>query len=181
LKPAANAFSHRPRGAPNPGKNRANNNQPVAPSAGISEEVLQRAFEPFFTTKEVGKGSGLGLAQVFGFARQSGGRVRVETALGKGTSVHVVLPRAQMNGDQTTAAQATEGRPLDTSLDTTRPGQGTLILLVYDDGAVREITARMLRNLGYDVIEAGSGGAALDLLAQEPRIALSLLTMRCPG
>ena len=62
---------------------------------GMSDEVLQRAFEPFFTTKEVGKGSGLGLAQVFGFVKQSGGGVRIETALGKGTTIHVFLPRAQ--------------------------------------------------------------------------------------
>ena len=62
---------------------------------GMSDDVRQRAFEPFFTTKEVGKGSGLGLAQVFGFVKQSGGGVRVETKLGKGTSIHVFLPRAQ--------------------------------------------------------------------------------------
>ena len=65
---------------------------------GMTEDVLQRAFEPFFTTKEVGKGSGLGLAQVFGFVKQSGGGVRIETALGAGTSIHVFLPRAHVNG-----------------------------------------------------------------------------------
>jgi PAS domain S-box-containing protein len=142
--------------------------------SGMSDDVRQRAFEPFFTTKEVGKGSGLGLAQVFGFVKQSGGGIRVETEVGKGTSIHVFLPRAQPLTER-----APEG--LDVPANTTLPAHGTLILLVDDDGAVREITAKMLRNLGYDVVEAGSGGAALDLLAREPRISLSVLDYAMPG
>jgi PAS domain S-box-containing protein len=148
---------------------------------GMSQEVLQRAFEPFFTTKEVGKGSGLGLAQVFGFAKQSGGGVRIETALGVGTSIHVLLPRAQVTTASEPAGKLPEAAVPAASVDNTRPNSGTLILLVDDDGAVREITAKMLRDLGYDVIEAGSGGAALDLLAREPRIALSVLDYAMPG
>ena len=140
---------------------------------GMTTEVLHRAFEPFFTTKEVGKGSGLGLAQVFGFVKQSGGGVRIETALGQGTSIHVFLPRAQPNAER--AEQAERPKPSEPAVD------GTLILLVDDDGAVREITAKMLQDLGYDVVEAGSGGAALDLLAREPRIALSVLDYAMPG
>jgi PAS domain S-box-containing protein len=141
--------------------------------SGMSDDVRQRAFEPFFTTKEVGKGSGLGLAQVFGFAKQSGGGVRIDTQVGKGTSIHVFLPHAQPLTERT----ATGDRPAHAAPD----AHGTLILLVDDDGAVREITAKMLRNLGYDVVEAGSGGAALDLLAREPRIALSVLDYAMPG
>jgi len=141
---------------------------------GMSDDVRQRAFEPFFTTKEVGKGSGLGLAQVFGFVKQSGGGVRIETALGQGTSIHVFLPRAQPMIDRTEEAGAADAQGVPA-------GDGTLILLVDDDGAVREITAKMLRDLGYEVVEAGSGGAALDLLAREPRISLSLLDYAMPG
>ncbi len=140
---------------------------------GMSDEVRQRAFEPFFTTKEIGKGSGLGLAQVFGFVKQSGGGIRIDTEVGKGTSIHVFLPRAQPLTEETAAADAPANMP--------QVASGTLILLVDDDGAVREITAKMLRNLGYDVVEAGSGGAALDLLAREPRISLSLLDYAMPG
>ncbi len=143
---------------------------------GMTEEVVQRAFEPFFTTKEVGKGSGLGLAQVFGFAKQSGGGVRIDTTLGKGTSIHVFLPRAQVNG-----ALVPHAEPALWSGQATRASSGRLILLVDDDGAVREITAKMLQDLGYDVVEAGSGGAALDLITREPRIALSLLDYAMPG
>ncbi len=143
---------------------------------GMSEEVLQRAFEPFFTTKQIGKGSGLGLAQVFGFAKQSGGGVRIETALGHGTTVSVFLPRAQ---PATGSAREVAADPV--AANSNRRGDGTVILLVDDDGAVREITAKMLRDLGYDVLEAGSGGAALDLLAREPRIAMSVLDYAMPG
>jgi CheY-like chemotaxis protein len=141
---------------------------------GMSDEVRQRAFEPFFTTKQVGKGSGLGLAQVFGFVKQSGGGIRIETEVGKGTSIHVFLPRAQPLTERTAEAS-------DVPANKTPAAHETLILLVDDDGAVREITAKMLRNLGYDVVEAGSGGAALDLLAREPRISLSVLDYAMPG
>ena len=76
---------------------------------GMTDDVRQRAFEPFFTTKDVGKGSGLGLAQVFGFVKQSGGGVRIETALGKGTSIHVFLPRAQPLAERATEASGCTG------------------------------------------------------------------------
>jgi nitrogen-specific signal transduction histidine kinase len=140
---------------------------------GMSDVVLQRAFEPFFTTKEVGRGSGLGLAQVFGFAKQSGGGVRIDTKLGHGTSIRVFLPRAQPLVERAPVAPA--------SMPEVGEGNGRLILLVDDDGAVREITAKMLRDLGYEVVEAGSGGAALDVLAREPRISLSVLDFAMPG
>lgn len=122
---------------------------------GMTPEVLAKAFEPFFTTKEVGKGSGLGLPQVFGFARQSGGGVRIDTAPGAGTRISVYLPRA-------------DAVTLDTALD--RSGEpscdlvGRRVLLVDDDAPVREVAASMLRALGCAVTEAGSGGAALDQL-----------------
>ncbi len=77
---------------------------------GMTKEVLHRAFEPFFTTKEVGKGSGLGLAQVFGFAKQSGGGLRIDTMLGKGTTIHVFLPRRKL--PRTVLSKSHSGRPI---------------------------------------------------------------------
>jgi PAS domain S-box-containing protein len=126
---------------------------------GMTAEVRAKAFEPFFTTKEVGKGSGLGLAQVYGFAKQSGGGVAIETEVGVGTIVRVYLPRAiERRRMPRPAAQPRPGeRPADAA--------GKRILLVDDDGAVREITASMLRAMGADVTERGSGGAALELIA----------------
>lgn len=140
--------------------------------SGMSDEVLARAFEPFFTTKSVGKGSGLGLSQVYGLAKQSGGGVRIATRPGHGTSVKVYLPRARA------IVQAEPGRrrqPVD------RQPKGAIVLLVDDDGAVREVTAAMLRDLGYGVFEAGSGGAALDLLERNAHVALVLLDFAMPG
>jgi signal transduction histidine kinase/ActR/RegA family two-component response regulator len=141
--------------------------------SGMSNEVRAKAFEPFFTTKEVGKGSGLGLSQVLGFAKQSGGGVRIESRLGQGTSVHIYLPRA-------------DGKPIREEITPFGTGpiagrRGALILLVDDDSAVREVTAAMLRELGYATLEAGSGGAALDLVEREPNIALILVDFAMPG
>ncbi|MDP3102913.1 MAG: response regulator [Phenylobacterium sp.] len=138
---------------------------------GMSSEVLAKVFEPFFTTKAVGKGSGLGLSQVFGLAKQSGGGVRIDTAPGEGTSVKVYLPRcddmAAPRALPPEAPRGIDGRPV--------------VLLVDDDSAVREITAGMLDELGYCVVEAGSGGAALETLQQRPDIDLMLLDFAMPG
>jgi len=135
-------------------------------------EVLAKAFEPFFTTKEVGKGSGLGLAQVYGFAKQSGGGVRIDTTEGEGTSVKVFLPRAA-------AAAQPEEEPRQAVLDA-EPG-GRTVLVLDDDSAVREVTAGILQDLGYRVVEAGSGGAALDMLDKQSQIDLLLVDFAMPG
>jgi PAS domain S-box-containing protein len=143
--------------------------------SGMAPEVLARAFEPFFTTKEVGKGSGLGLAQVYGFAKQSGGGVQIRTQLGEGTSVRVFLPRAAG-----AAAGAEEVPP-----PLPQPPADALrqrILLVDDDADVREVTAAILAERGYEVIEAGSGGAALDVLDREgASVDLMLMDYAMPG
>src|SRR3546814_584099 len=107
---------------------------------GMNEEVLSKAFEPFFTTKEVGKGSGLGLAQVFGFAKQSGGGARIESREGVGTTVKVFLPR--------TAAPQQLEPILAVSAGTREDNAQHSILLVDDDPSVREVTALMLQDLG---------------------------------
>jgi CheY-like chemotaxis protein len=139
----------------------------------MTKEVLAKAFEPFFTTKEIGKGSGLGLSQALGFAKQSGGGIRIESRVGEGTSVRVYLPRTAEMGFENTAA--------DSSGAIRRPLKGSIILLVDDDHAVREITASKLREYGYVVLEVGSGGAALDFLGEESNIDLVLLDFAMPG
>ncbi|HLN09002.1 MAG TPA: response regulator [Xanthobacteraceae bacterium] len=141
--------------------------------SGMTEDVRAKAFEPFFTTKEIGKGSGLGLSQVLGFAKQSGGGVRIETQVGQGTSVRIYLPRAA-SGDLTKASS-------EPTAAAQQHRTGAIILLVDDDNAVREVTASMLRHLGYAVVEAGSGGAALDLLDGNTRIDLAVLDFAMPG
>jgi signal transduction histidine kinase len=139
--------------------------------SGMSPEVRQKVFEPFFTTKEVGKGSGLGLSQVLGFAKQSGGGVRIESDIGKGTEVHIYLPRA---------AGAPQLRQVDAERRPASVREGAAILLVDDDGAVRDVTAAMLRDIGYRVEEANCGEAALDLIGRE-QFDLAVIRLRHAG
>jgi len=140
--------------------------------SGMSPDVLARVFEPFFTTKEVGKGSGLGLSQVYGLAKQSGGGVRIESMPGRGTSVQVFLPRSLETAPQREPAAASSA--------STRHAHRR-VLVVDDDRAVREVTAGLLTDLGYGVIEAGSGGAALEVLDQDQAVDLLLLDFAMPG
>ena len=139
---------------------------------GMTKEVLAKAFEPFYTTKEIGKGSGLGLSQVLGFAKQSGGGMRIESRVGEGTSVKIYLPRA-MRSDVPLPSESI-GAPK-------RSVKGAVILLVDDDSAVREVTASILRDLGHVVIEVGSGGGALDLLDRSAHVDLVVLDFAMPG
>jgi signal transduction histidine kinase len=124
--------------------------------SGMDPEIRAKVFEPFFTTKEVGKGSGLGLSQVLGFAKQSGGGVRIESEPGEGTAVHIYLPRAE--AAPIILQKADERVQL-------APRLAARILLVDDDAAVRDVTAAMLRDMGYEMEEAASGDAALAVLA----------------
>ena len=127
---------------------------------GMSPEVLAKAFEPFFTTKGAGLGSGLGLAQVYGFAKQSGGGARIATQPGVGTTVSVYLPRAEQREHAAVQTPApSKVRPIGRS-----PAR---ILLVDDDSAVRAVTATILAESGYKVAEAGCGSVALELLREE--------------
>ncbi|OQW39388.1 MAG: hypothetical protein A4S12_02225 [Proteobacteria bacterium SG_bin5] len=137
---------------------------------GMSPETLRRAFDPFFTTKEVGKGTGLGLSMVYGFARQSGGTVTIATEIGRGTSVSIWLPRARRRG--VAGARAADQAP--------RGGNET-ILLVEDDALVRDYASVMLRRLGYRVIEAVDGQAALAVLESERAIDLLFCDIVMPG
>jgi CheY-like chemotaxis protein len=140
--------------------------------SGMSEAVLAKAFEPFFTTKEVGKGSGLGLAQVFGFAKQSGGGVSIDTRIGQGTTVHVYLPAIR-------EALAEEVLVANEALDTPAQNAQRVILLVDDDDTVRGVTTVLVQGLGYQVVQAGSGQEALALLGE--RVDLLLTDYAMPG
>jgi PAS domain S-box-containing protein len=121
---------------------------------GMSPETLARAFEPFFTTKGVGKGTGLGLSQVYGYARQSGGFVELDSRLGRGTTVSIFLPRAE---PPQARASDERGAPAAERAD-------GAVLLVEDDADVRGATRSMLEELGYAVLEAESADAALALM-----------------
>ena len=141
---------------------------------GMTEEVRASAFEPFFTTKDVGRGSGLGLSQVLGFAKQSGGGVHIETRVGQGTTVQVFLPRAVDAVAAKTRQQQSQG--------SINPGDRTpMVLLVDDDATVREVAATMLRERGYLVVEAGSGATALDQLDGATQIDLAVIDFAMPG
>jgi signal transduction histidine kinase/ActR/RegA family two-component response regulator len=138
---------------------------------GIPREILGRVFEPFFTTKSPAAGSGLGLSQVFGTARQSGGQVHIESVVGRGTSVTVDLPRTAV------APARTLADPQRQSLK----GTSATILLVDDDDQVRAITAAMLEDLGYKVRDVDGGEAALRILAQDAEIDILLTDLVMPG
>ena len=140
--------------------------------SGMTQEVLAKAFEPFFTTKETGKGSGLGLSQVLGFAKQTGGGMRIDTRVGEGTSIKVYLARA-LQDSASLAPFAMVGVASGNRRSAT-------ILLVDDDSAVREVTASMLEGLGYVVLTVGSGGGALDLLERHTKVDLVLLDFAMP-
>ena len=119
--------------------------------SGIAPEHAKRIFEPFFTTKDIGKGTGLGLATVYGVVEQHHGWIDVETQLGVGTTFHVYFPQKL---DATVTPESVAAKEKRSSF-------GETILLVEDESALRELTAQALRIFGYHVIEAGSGAEAL--------------------
>ena len=123
---------------------------------GISPEDLDKVMEPFFTTKEFGKGSGLGLSMVYGFAKQSNGLFRIDSSVGAGTTAQLWLPRAPARAKVAPAAEQPER--------TTRPLPKMSILLVDDHAEVRSTTAAMLGDSGHTVLEAANGAEALQLL-----------------
>lgn len=143
---------------------------------GMPPEVVQRAFEPFFTTKEVGKGSGLGLAQAYGFVKQSGGGIRIDTLVGEGTSIRVYLPRV----DGETAA-VPKPASADDSAVWQAGGARPVLLVVDDDTEVREVTTTRLAEAGHAIREAGSGLAGLAALEADPCVDLVVLDFAMPG
>ncbi|TMQ09942.1 MAG: PAS domain S-box protein [Deltaproteobacteria bacterium] len=142
--------------------------------AGMPPEILARAFEPFFTTKEVGKGSGLGLSQVYGFAKQSGGFARIESEVGVGTKVQIYIPRSQDAAVGDPRKPASRGSRAGT-------GRGETILVVEDDPDVRNTAAEALRALGYEVRVAVNGTDALAQLHSDQTIDLLFSDLSMPS
>lgn len=138
--------------------------------SGMAPEVLGRVFEPFFTTKEVGKGTGLGLAMVYGLARQSGGTVAITSALGQGTEVEIYTPRSVEPA--TAVPEPEQGVPTSS-----RPVQ---ILVVDDDVNVREVTSTFLREMGHAVIETEDAAAALHVLERGAKVDLIVTDFAMP-
>ena len=141
--------------------------------AGMSPEVIERAFEPFYTTKPLGEGTGLGLSQVFGFVKQSGGNLKIYSELGKGTTIKIYLPR--YTGDNK-AAPAGEPHTL-----VPRGRVGEIVLVVEDQKRLREVTVAGLRELGYTIIHAHDGASALLKFDQHPEIDCLFTDIVMPG
>ncbi|NJN46784.1 MAG: response regulator [Candidatus Competibacteraceae bacterium] len=139
---------------------------------GMSPEVVEHAFEPFFSTKDPGAGTGLGLSMVYGFVKQSGGHVRIQSQEGSGTTVAIYLPRSSTVSIDTAPEPKTE--------DDQEEGDET-ILLVEDDADVRQFIHRVLDELGYTVREAEDGQTALNILASDRTIDLLLSDLVIPG
>jgi signal transduction histidine kinase/ActR/RegA family two-component response regulator len=146
----------------------------VDTGVGMSPEIVSRVFEPFFTTKDVGKGSGLGLAQVHGFATQSKGTVRIQSKVGRGTSIELYLPRSfDIPSKERHLIDLTRVRPKKSSQGRT--------LLVEDDDEVAALVAEMLSQLGYDVTRAASAAAALGALADGRSVDVVFSDIMMPG
>jgi PAS domain S-box-containing protein len=136
----------------------------VDTGSGMDPQTISRCFEPFYTTKDIGKGSGLGLAQVYGFARGSAGTIQIESKVGEGTKVSLFLPRSSVEaGAAAESSPSLQGAPARCR-----------VLLVEDDAAVAALTAEMLRELGYQVRHVGSGQEGLRALATE-RVSVDLI------
>ncbi len=139
---------------------------------GMPPEIRDRVFEPFFTTKEKGRGTGLGLAMVYGFVKQSGGHVTIYSEVGHGTTINLYLPRA----DAASVASAPE-----TNKGGVDPHARETILVVEDDERVRKLTVRRLNMIGYRVLEASDGPTALEMLSRRNVVDLVFTDLIMPG
>lgn len=140
---------------------------------GMSADVVRKAFDPFFTTKDVGRGTGLGLSQIYGFIKQSGGHAKIYSEVGQGTTVKLYLPRLLSAAADAEAPSVVE--PLSSR------GRREVILVVEDEAGVRNFVVEMLRELDYDVVEAGDGNAALAAVESRPDIDLLFTDVGLPG
>jgi PAS domain S-box-containing protein len=139
---------------------------------GMPANVAARAFDPFFTTKPIGRGTGLGLSMIYGFVRQSGGRVEIDSREGAGTTVRLYLPRHAGQMDEATAESVVEPHEADA---------GEVVLVVEDDQVVRELIVEELGELGYRTLQADDGPAGLELLRANGRIDLLVTDIGLPG
>jgi CheY-like chemotaxis protein len=140
----------------------------------MSPEVLRRACEPFYTTKKKGEGSGLGLSMVYGLVKQSGGHMDIVSKPGRGTAVHVYLPRSEAAIGAVESGKAGRAEAL-------RQGRAQTLLVVEDDAQVRQLAVRMLHSLGYQTVEAGDGENALKTLQEVAGVALLFTDVVLPG
>lgn len=138
---------------------------------GMPEEIIRHAFEPFFTTKPIGQGTGLGLSMVYGFVKQTGGYLHLESQVGRGTTLNLYLPRLPM---------APAEQPVDDRRDAPR-GSGERILVVEDDQVVRMLMIEVLEELGYQLIQASDAQSALGLLERHAPLDLLLTDVGLPG
>ena len=139
--------------------------------SGMTDEVLKKAFEPFFTTKPVGSGTGLGLSQAYGIAKQSGGAICINTKLGEGTTVSVFLPRTTASPIRR-SSNVSEHAPL--------PVRDATILVVDDDRDVRQLAVYCLESLGYHVIAVEGGHSAIETIASGASVDLALVDIAMP-
>jgi signal transduction histidine kinase/ActR/RegA family two-component response regulator len=140
---------------------------------GMTADVIARAFDPFFTTKPIGQGTGLGLSMVYGFARQSGGQVRIYSEVGQGTTMCLYFPRHYGGETEST-----------TDIDTARAARaqtGKTVLIVDDEPTVRMLVIEVLEDLGFTVLEAGDGAAALRILQSSTPVDLLISDVGLPG
>ena len=140
---------------------------------GMSPDVVARAFDPFFTTKPLGEGTGLGLSMIYGFAKQSGGQVKIASRLGHGTSMQICLPRH--DGNPQTPEQRTVPAPVVTAT------AGETVLVVDDEPLVRMLVTEVLEQLGYTAIQADDGASGLLVLQSAARIDLLITDVGLPG
>ncbi|TLX61099.1 PAS domain-containing protein [Stutzerimonas nosocomialis] len=141
---------------------------------GMPAEIIAKAFDPFFTTKPIGQGTGLGLSMVYGFAKQTGGHVRIDSQVGVGTRITLYLPRNQEPVDA-------QGEPRTANSDIPRAQLGETVLVVEDEAAVRLLVIEVLKELGYRALEAVDGPSALPYLQGDQRIDLLVTDVGLPG
>ena len=139
---------------------------------GMPESVINRAFDPFFTTKPIGQGTGLGLSMIYGFSKQSGGHVSIDSKIDEGTTVKLYLPRFQ--------GESLPHTPADTE-QAPNAVEGETVLIVEDDPAVRVLVSAVLSELGYGFVEAGDADGAMPILDSEQRIDLLISDVGLPG
>jgi PAS domain S-box-containing protein len=140
---------------------------------GMSPEVIARAFDPFFTTKPTGRGTGLGLSMIYGFAKQSGGQVQIRSEIGRGTTMRIYLPRFTGPAEHR-KEQAERSEP-------PRAEAGQAVLVVDDEASIRMLVAEVLDELGYATMEAGDGASGLEVLLSDRRIDLLVTDVGLPG
>jgi signal transduction histidine kinase/CheY-like chemotaxis protein len=142
--------------------------------SGMPADVVAKAFDPFFTTKPIGQGTGLGLSMVYGFVKQTGGHVRIDSTPGQGTLITLFLPRNRAQTEQPEAHQSAQ-----VPVEGARTNE--TVLVVEDEAAVRMLVVEVLQELGYQVLEAVDGGSALPFLQSDQRIDLLVSDFGLPG